>query len=240
MGVQEKRKDYVMSIKPGVKLFLYDYDLKLLYGVFQAPSAGGMKLERNAFGGSFPAQLMDQFDDIVYLSQVRFKVVSDCIPLPESEFKKAIKENYNNRNKFKTELTHKQVFKLTKLFRPAALPAQLTHTLPAPVPRPAERKRSDNDRYASGSSRSHGRSRNAAPPPRREERPRREKPPRDLYLTESEYRTYGLRRAEPAQHYPVLPPDSSYRLDSYRFLGMSSEIPRDIPRISFSVGMSVK
>ncbi|KAJ4878329.1 DCD (Development and Cell Death) domain protein [Raphanus sativus] len=208
MGVQEKRKDYVMSIKPGIKLFLYDYDLKLLYGVFQASSAGGMKLERNAFGGSFPAQ-------------VRFKVVSDCIPLPESEFKKAIKENYNNRNKFKTELTRKQVFKLTKLFRPAALPAQLTHTLPVPVPRPAERKRSDNDRYAAGgSSRTHGRSsRNAAAPPprRREEPPRREDPPRDLYLTESEYRTYGLRRAEPAQHYPVPPPESSYRLvDSYR------------------------
>ncbi|CAH8360794.1 unnamed protein product [Eruca vesicaria subsp. sativa] len=204
MGVQEKRKDYVMGIKPGVKLFLYDYDLKLLYGVFQASSAGGMKLERNAFGGSFPAQ-------------VRFKVVSDCIPLPESEFKKAIKENYNNRNKFKTELTRKQVFKLTKLFRPAALPAQLTYTLPAPAPRPTERKRSDNnDRYAPGSSRTHGRSRNAAPPPRREEPLRREEPPRDLFLSESEYRTYGLRRPEPPQHYPVPPPESSYRLDSYR------------------------
>ncbi|CAN8241447.1 unnamed protein product [Cochlearia groenlandica] len=213
MGVQEKRKDYVMNIKPGIKLFLYDYDLKLLYGVFQASSAGGMKLERNAFGGSFPAQ-------------VRFKVVSDCIPLPESQFKKAILENYNNRNKFKTELTRKQVFKLSKLFRPASLPAQLTHTQPIPVPRAGQRKRPDkNHRNAPGNSSrthlAHESFRNATahvstPLPRREE------PPRDLlYLSEREYRTYGLRgTVEPTQHYQIPPPDSSYRdrvpLDPYR------------------------
>uniref|UniRef100_A0A1J3DUM1 B2 protein n=1 Tax=Noccaea caerulescens TaxID=107243 RepID=A0A1J3DUM1_NOCCA len=205
MGLQEKRKDYVMSIKPGIKLFLYDYDLKLLYGVFQASSAGGMKLERNAFGGSFPAQ-------------VRFTVVKDCLPLPESKFKKAIKENYNNNNnKFKTELSRKQVFKLTKLFRPASLPAQLTHTLPVPVPRPDKNHRS----YAPGSSRAHphDRSRNpgrASPPPRREAPP----PPHDLFLSEREYRAYGLRRVEPIPHHL----DSSYNsvvnrdrlpLDSY-------------------------
>lgn len=118
-----------------------------------------------------------------------------------------------------------KVFKLKKLFRPAPLPAQLTHTLPIPVPRDADRIRSDKDRYAPGSSRTrptrrHERSRNAAPasPP-----PPREEPPRDLYLSEREYRTYGLRRGETSQHYPIPPPDSSYHsvnrdrvpLDSY-------------------------
>ncbi|XP_054806635.1 uncharacterized protein LOC129309219 [Prosopis cineraria] len=220
MGVSAGKKDVVFGIKPGLKLFLYDFDLKLLYGIYKATSSGGMKLETRAFEGLFPAQ-------------VRFSVDKDCYPLPESIFKRAIKENYNEKNKFKTELTVRQVRKLTELFRPLEVHSTLRSARSPPKVIVRDREVRDVARgsrphsYMERPAReyfanSHVSSYNVLPDERdhrigrREEVTnrieRREEAPRDLFLTERDYRAYGLQ----GDRSVVNPPSHVHpRLDRY-------------------------
>lgn len=113
-GLPAGRREDVEKVKKGMKLFLFDFDMKLLYGVYVATSNGQMNLEPSAFGGRFPAQ-------------VSFAIHKECLPLRETAFKFAIRENYEG-SKFKAELTRQQVKDLLLLF-----PA-LTAASVAPIP----------------------------------------------------------------------------------------------------------
>ncbi|KAK4719334.1 hypothetical protein R3W88_017672 [Solanum pinnatisectum] len=119
-GLPLNKQERIKKIKPGAKLFLFDFDAKLLYGVYEATSTGIINLEPLAFGGKFPAQ-------------VKFRIFKECLPLPEASFRHAIKDNYRDR-KFEPELNDRQVRNLLSLFHP--LPASVTATA---VPHPLEK-----------------------------------------------------------------------------------------------------
>jgi len=111
-GLPKSNKELVEKVTNGMRLFLYDFDLRLMYGIYKAAGSGGYDLEPEAFKSTkkpFPAQ-------------VRFRIQKECLPLSEEKFKVAIKDNYYGKKKFKFELNAEQVKNLVQLFKP--VPAQ--------------------------------------------------------------------------------------------------------------------
>lgn len=56
-GIPRGGKGVVERIKPGMKLFLYDFEKRLLYGVYEASVGGKMDIEPDAFDKMYPAQV---------------------------------------------------------------------------------------------------------------------------------------------------------------------------------------
>ncbi|RAL50903.1 hypothetical protein DM860_005259 [Cuscuta australis] len=99
--------NFVNHVKAGMLLFLFEYEGRNLYGVFEATSDGRMNIKPRAYcssGKSFPAQ-------------VCFRVVWRCHPLPAHTFRDAIRDNYYSANKFSFGLSKKQVERLVWLFQ---------------------------------------------------------------------------------------------------------------------------
>ncbi|KAL8107541.1 uncharacterized protein LOC141672813 [Apium graveolens] len=104
-GLPMAKANFVKRVKSGMILFLFEFEKRELYGVFQATSDGTMNLNPRAFtssGKQFPAQ-------------VQIAVIWSCHPLPESVFRDAIKENYYSPNKFHFGLSAQQVRALLHL-----------------------------------------------------------------------------------------------------------------------------
>jgi hypothetical protein len=57
-GLPLEYESFVHSVRKGMPLFLFDYNLRKLYGVFEAASDGGLNTNRDAFQRAYPAQVI--------------------------------------------------------------------------------------------------------------------------------------------------------------------------------------
>ena len=54
-GLPASKKEMVAKVYKGMKLFLFDIDLKLMYGIYKAADSGGYNIEPKAFKSAFPS-----------------------------------------------------------------------------------------------------------------------------------------------------------------------------------------
>ncbi|KAL5973337.1 hypothetical protein ACLOJK_029987 [Asimina triloba] len=65
LGLPANKKNIVAKVNEGMRLFLFDVDLKLLYGIYVAAGPGGYDIEPEAFKSAFPAQV--RIIDLLFL-----------------------------------------------------------------------------------------------------------------------------------------------------------------------------
>ena len=57
LGLPAGKKENVLKIYKGMRLFLFDVDLRMMYGIYKAAGPGGYNIEPRAFKSQFPSQV---------------------------------------------------------------------------------------------------------------------------------------------------------------------------------------
>ncbi|KAL2898969.1 B2 protein [Bienertia sinuspersici] len=57
LGLPAGKKDLVLKIYKGMRLFLFDVDLRMMYGIYKAADPGGYNIEPRAFKSQYPSQV---------------------------------------------------------------------------------------------------------------------------------------------------------------------------------------
>ncbi|PHT55336.1 hypothetical protein CQW23_03822 [Capsicum baccatum] len=114
-GLPSSMANFVKEVKKGMILFLFEYEKRQLFGVYQAISDGGMNIVPHAFSSSGKQ----------FCAQVQFVPIWCCSPLSETEFRDAIRENYFSARKFHFGLSDEQVHRLLRLFSSRKLKSKL-------------------------------------------------------------------------------------------------------------------
>ncbi|KAG9148539.1 hypothetical protein Leryth_022183 [Lithospermum erythrorhizon] len=107
--------NFVKQVKAGMLLFLFEYESRQLFGVYQAITDGGVNILAQRSCSLFKQ----------YPAQVCFTPFWLCDPLHEKEFQDAIRENYFSKRKFNFGLSKDQVHKLLQLFSSRKLKNEL-------------------------------------------------------------------------------------------------------------------
>ncbi|KAJ8438846.1 LOW QUALITY PROTEIN: hypothetical protein Cgig2_023038 [Carnegiea gigantea] len=128
-GLPAPHFQYVKNVMQGMTLFLFNYSDRKLHGIFEAASAGQMKIDPRAW-------TLDDEEDTPFPAQVRVKVRMRCLPVTEDQFQPILVKNYrlHDPNFFWFELDASQNEKLISLLSASPVRSSVSSLHPPAKP----------------------------------------------------------------------------------------------------------
>lgn len=109
-GLPASNMRWVKYVASGMPIFLFNYNTKMLHGIFVATTSGQMNI--NPCGWTS----VSNTQETRYPAQVKVKVLERCAAMPERQFSKFIEGAYFAHGKFSYQLTHDEAMALCKAF----------------------------------------------------------------------------------------------------------------------------